>query len=127
MRLDLVPHWFFWNSPVKISKKSKPDPSTVKGLRKERRIIKGIAEELLQTKVSMDNSRQGTRRKIIHQLFSMAADPKRKRVLPDLAKAALEIYSYNDSFAVMLLRHIADEDYTNQINHAKTLEELESS
>jgi len=107
--------------------KIKPDPSTLKGIRRERRILKTMAESLASNSVPMSNSKGSPRRQIITDLLRMAANSKRLVFNPNLVKAALEINSYNDGFASTLLTFIVDREYTDLINHLKTLQDFEGA
>jgi hypothetical protein len=109
---------------VKITKKA-TDPSTAKGLRQEKRLLKKLAEEI-SAGLPMQNNCGSKRRQIISQLLELAAHPKRKTFVVNVVKAAVELYSYNDVFAAGLLNYMVNNEYPGYIQHLKGTKELES-
>ena len=96
----------------------KSDPSTIPGLRRERRALKQMADRL-EEGVPVSNYVHSERREMINTLLVMASHPSRVKFRPDLAKVALEVYSYNDRFAVRLLREMVEVDWKEGLRELK--------
>lgn len=107
--------------------KKNADPSTIKGLRRERRYLLNIVRDIDRGFIPMTNESTGERRTIITDLLNMAADPRRRTFNPDLVKSALEIYSYGDAYAANLLAWIANKQHPELINYMKGLKEFEEA
>jgi len=88
---------------------------SAKQLRKEKHKLKSMAD-LILAGIPATCEEEGTRHDFIRVLLECA---KGWPVQPDLAKAALELCSYNDRVAALLIGEVAKTDYRHLLQQQK--------